>query len=46
MGFPTVPAGTKFARPGLRFESYPGMAHSSSPEEIVHIKEWLTEALK
>jgi lysophospholipase-2 len=46
MGFATVPAGTKFTRPGIRFESYRGMGHSSSPEEIAHLKDWLTEALK
>ncbi|ORY33132.1 Phospholipase/carboxylesterase/thioesterase [Naematelia encephala] len=46
LGYPTVPAGQTFARPGLRFESYPGLGHSSSPQEIEHLKAWLTEAFK
>ncbi|RSH95212.1 hypothetical protein EHS25_000298 [Saitozyma podzolica] len=46
LGFPLVPTNTPFARPGLRFESYPGMAHSSSPQEIADFKAWLAEALK
>lgn len=46
LGFPSVPKGRTFARPGLRFESYNGMGHSSSPEEIEDLKKWLMEALK
>ena len=46
LGFPLLSPGTTFTRPGIRFESYPGLGHSSSPEEINHVKEWLTEALK
>jgi lysophospholipase-2 len=46
LGFPLVPSGTTFARPGLRFESYPGMAHSSSPKEVEDLKGWLAAALK
>jgi len=46
LGFPMVPAGKTFARPGVRFESYPGMAHSACPEEIAHMSAWLQEALK
>ncbi|KAK1922610.1 Phospholipase/carboxylesterase/thioesterase [Papiliotrema laurentii] len=45
MGFPVVPAGQTFTRPGLRFESYRNMGHSSSPEEIEHLKAWMKEAL-
>lgn len=46
LGFATVPAGKTFARPGIRFESYDNMGHSSSPEEIRDLTAWLTEALK
>ncbi|WWC91067.1 uncharacterized protein L201_006008 [Kwoniella dendrophila CBS 6074] len=46
LGFPLLPSGTNFKRPGLRFESYEGLPHSSSPEEIEDLKNWLTEALK
>ena len=46
LGFPLVPSGKTFERPGVRFESYPGMAHSSCPQEIDDLKAWLTEALK
>jgi lysophospholipase-2 len=46
LGFPTVPAGQTFARPGLRFESYAGMGHSSCPEELEDLRAWLTEALR
>ncbi|KAL7414352.1 putative acyl-protein thioesterase-1 [Mrakia frigida] len=44
LGFKTVPAGT-VSGPGCRFESYPGMGHSSSPEELKHLAQWLTEVL-
>ena len=46
LGFPRVPDTSPFARPGVKFQSYPGLAHSSSPEEIEDLKTWLTEALK
>ncbi len=46
LSFPLLPPGTTFARPGLRFESYPGLGHSSSPREIADFSAWLTEALK
>ncbi|WRT69213.1 uncharacterized protein IL334_006197 [Kwoniella shivajii] len=46
LNFPLLSPGTKFARPGLRFESYQGLGHSSSPQEINDMKVWLTEALK
>jgi hypothetical protein len=46
LGFPLVGPNTPFARPGLRFESYPGLGHSSSPQEIADFKAWLAEALK
>jgi len=46
LGYPFVPAGQTFARPGLRFESYPNLGHSSSPKEIDDFKAWLTEALR
>ncbi|TXT13218.1 hypothetical protein VHUM_01619 [Vanrija humicola] len=46
LGFKRLPAGETFARPGLRFESYPGMGHSSSPKEIDDLRDWLTAALK
>ncbi|ODN74426.1 acyl-protein thioesterase 1 [Cryptococcus amylolentus CBS 6039] len=46
LGYNLVPKGQTFARPGVRFESYPGMAHSSSPKEIEDLREWLAEALK
>ncbi|WVR08963.1 acyl-protein thioesterase 1 [Kwoniella sp. DSM 27419] len=46
LGFPLLPEGTTFARPGIRFESYRGMPHSSCPQEIEDLKAWLTEALK
>ena len=46
LGFNTLPKGTTFQRPGVRFESYPGMGHSSSDREIRDLKEWLTECLK
>lgn len=45
-GYKLLPQGTTFARPGIRFESYPGMPHSSCPQEIEDLKSWLTEALK
>ncbi|WVW79506.1 hypothetical protein I302_101475 [Kwoniella bestiolae CBS 10118] len=46
LGFPLLPPGTTFKRPGLRFESYQGLPHSSSPQEIDDLKGWLVEALK
>lgn len=46
LGYPTVPANKSFAKPGLVFKSYAGMAHSSSQEEIEDLRVWLTEALK
>ncbi|WWC63891.1 acyl-protein thioesterase 1 [Kwoniella dejecticola CBS 10117] len=46
LGFPLLPPGTTFQRPGLRFESYRGLPHSSSPQEINDLKDWLTAALK
>ncbi|WOO84983.1 Acyl-protein thioesterase 1 [Vanrija pseudolonga] len=46
LGFKRLPAGETFARPGLRFESYPNMGHSSSPKEIEDLREWITAALK
>lgn len=45
-GYRLLPQGTTFARPGIRFESYPGMPHSSCPQEIDDLKSWLTQALK
>lgn len=41
LGFPTVPEDKIFERPGLKFESYPGMQHSSCPEEIRDLAAWL-----
>jgi len=46
LNFPILPEGTTFQRPGVRFESYPGMAHSSSDREIRDLKAWLEECLK
>lgn len=46
LNFPLLPSDTTFQRPGLRFESYPGMGHSSSDREIRDLKEWLAECLK
>ncbi|KAK8843957.1 acyl-protein thioesterase 1 [Kwoniella newhampshirensis] len=46
LGFPLLPPGKTFGRPGVRFETYPGMGHSSTPQEIEDFKAWLTEALK
>ncbi|KAL7421266.1 hypothetical protein Q5752_004151 [Cryptotrichosporon argae] len=46
LGFPAVPAGEAFRRPGLRFESYDALAHSSSPRELEDLRAWLVEALK
>ncbi|CAD6577459.1 MAG: hypothetical protein TREMPRED_001951 [Tremellales sp. Tagirdzhanova-0007] len=46
LGYPLVAAGTAFARPGLRFESYPGLGHSSSTKEMEDFAAWLTGALK
>lgn len=46
LGFTRLPAGTAFARPGLRFESYPGMGHSSCDKEIADLQTWLAAALK
>lgn len=46
LNFPILSAGTTFQRPGVRFESYPGMAHSSSDREIRDLKAWLQECLK
>ncbi|WVN87855.1 acyl-protein thioesterase 1 [Cryptococcus depauperatus CBS 7841] len=45
LGYTVLPKGVTFARPGIRFESYPGMGHSSSPKEIEDLKAWLIEAL-
>ncbi|WVQ81207.1 acyl-protein thioesterase 1 [Cryptococcus sp. DSM 104549] len=45
LGYKLLPKGTVFERPGLRFESYPGLGHSSSAKEIEDLKAWLTEAL-
>ncbi|KAJ9094361.1 hypothetical protein QFC19_007969 [Naganishia cerealis] len=42
---PSVPAGTPFAKPGLRFETYEGMNHSLGDQEIRDISEWLGYAL-
>ncbi|WWC98112.1 acyl-protein thioesterase 1 [Kwoniella sp. B9012] len=44
--FPLLSKGTTFQRPGVRFESYQGLPHSSSPQEIEDLKGWLVEALK
>ncbi|EJT46151.1 acyl-protein thioesterase-1 [Trichosporon asahii var. asahii CBS 2479] len=41
LGFPSVPEDKIFERPGLKFESYPGMQHSSCPEEIRDLAAWL-----
>jgi predicted esterase len=30
---------------GLDFNIYPGMQHSSSPQELAHLKEWLKRVL-
>lgn len=46
IGYPMVPATSAFGRPGLKFNSYSGLAHSSSLEEIEDLKKWLAEALK
>ncbi|WWC72965.1 uncharacterized protein I206_106929 [Kwoniella pini CBS 10737] len=46
LGFPLLSPGTTFQRPGIRFESYKGLPHSSSPQEIEDLKQWLIEALK
>ena len=46
LGFPLVPTGTPFARPGIRFESYSGLGHSSSPQEIADFTAWLKGALE
>ncbi|KAK4685898.1 phospholipase/carboxylesterase, partial [Tremellales sp. Uapishka_1] len=46
LGFPLVDAGKTFQRPGLRFESYPNMGHSSCPKEIEDFKSWLGEVFK
>lgn len=46
LGFKELPKGEIFARPGLRFESYPGMGHSSCMEEISDLEAWITAALK
>lgn len=36
-----MPEDKIFERPGLKFESYPGMQHSSCPEEIRDLAAWL-----
>lgn len=46
MGFPSVSSGQVFARPGLRFESYGGLGHSASPEELDDLTGWLKHALR
>lgn len=46
LNFPILSEGTTFQRPGVRFENYPGMAHSSSDREIRDLKAWLQECLK
>ena len=46
LGIPRVCRRDTFKRPGLRFETYSGMGHSSSEQELDHLKSWLLEALK
>jgi hypothetical protein len=46
IGYPAVSQAADFARPGLKFKSYSGLAHSSSLEEIEDLKKWLAKALK
>ncbi|KAI9636796.1 acyl-protein thioesterase-1 [Dioszegia hungarica] len=45
LGLPSVPPGEAFARPGVRFESYPGMEHTTCAKEIEDLAGWLKEAL-
>lgn len=45
LGFPEVPKDKHFARPGVKFVSYPGMAHSSCIEEINDFGAWIAAAL-
>jgi lysophospholipase-2 len=46
LGLPLLLPGETFARPGLRFEKYAGMGHSSCPEELQHLQQWIEAALK
>ncbi|ORX39168.1 Phospholipase/carboxylesterase/thioesterase [Kockovaella imperatae] len=46
LGFPRVPAGSIFARPGLRFQTYEHIGHGTNQREIEDIKLWLEAALK
>ncbi|RXK38159.1 acyl-protein thioesterase 1 [Tremella mesenterica] len=46
LGYPRVPNGTTFSRPGIRFEGYPRLGHSSSPTELTDMSNWITEALR
>lgn len=46
LGWPSLNEKTGFERPGLRFESYPGLEHSVSAEEIEDMREWLVSALR
>ncbi|WWC63890.1 uncharacterized protein I303_106495 [Kwoniella dejecticola CBS 10117] len=46
LGFPLLPKGTVFAKQGIRFEGYPGLAHTWSAEEVEDLRGWLVEALR
>lgn len=46
LSFPLLSSGTTFSRPGIRFESYPGMGHSSCQKEIDDLRGWLEGALR
>ncbi|KAJ9103845.1 hypothetical protein QFC21_002307 [Naganishia friedmannii] len=45
VNLPSVPTGTAFAKPGLRFESYEGLTHSLGDKEIRDLSEWLKYAV-
>jgi lysophospholipase II len=45
LSLPLLANGTKFARPGIRFETYKGMGHSLCGEEVEDLGEWLGECL-
>ncbi|KAJ9121048.1 hypothetical protein QFC24_005029 [Naganishia onofrii] len=45
VNLPSVPTGTAFAKPGLRFESYEGLTHSLGDKEIQDLSEWLKYAI-
>ncbi|WVQ77184.1 hypothetical protein IAR50_006867 [Cryptococcus sp. DSM 104548] len=45
-GRPLVVSPPVFARPGIRFASYPDLGHTSCEEEIVDLVEWLKACLE